>query len=83
MITSDNYIVCYVLSTKTYHNSQPSTLNSQIASTLNSKLSTCLNLSQLVLLVQEERSIVTVLPFPCKCLSEAIYEYHLYVTVFL
>lgn len=44
MITFDNYIVSYVLSTKTYHNSQPSTLNSQIASTLNSKLSTCLYL---------------------------------------
>ncbi len=41
MITSDNYIVCYVLSTKTYHNSQPSTFNSQLVSTLNSKLSTC------------------------------------------
>ena len=42
MITFDNYIVSYVLSIKTYHNSQPSTFNSQLVSTLNSQLvSTC------------------------------------------
>lgn len=74
-------MICYIdnivntIVIKGNHNSQPSTFNSQLVSTL--------NLSLLVLLVQEERSIVTVLPFPCECLAEAIYEYHLYVTIFL